>query len=68
MVEPLGESWGKKEEGGRGGGREGGRERGEGERNIISVCCVSFVVQKVLTSLLFSCPVFIVEAGLGGLR
>ena len=50
------------------GGKEGGRERGEGERNVISVCCVSFVVQKVLTSLLFSCPVFIVEAGLGGLR
>ena len=27
MVEPLGESWGKKEEGGKEGGREG-RERG----------------------------------------
>ena len=72
MVEPLGEGWRKEgREEGRGrerGGREGGREReGKREGKAISVCCTMFVAQKMLTSFLFSSPVFIVEAGLGGL-
>ena len=44
MVEPLGKSWGEGRR--REGRREGGRE--EEERNVISVYCASFVVQKVL--------------------